>query len=254
MNRLVMTCAAVSTVLLAACGGGEVVVQAQLQGVDGQPVALRNLPVRAIPYDRDALFDSLGTAYGTPEPEIPADLLTLQDSIARAQEEWRVAETRWQVGRDSLQRLNQRLQGMSRASGEYMVLFREFDALDAQVRGSENQSRQAFQRFTNLQNRFATRAQEVSQQRDQWADAAYADFDRVVAARARETRRSERADTTNENGIARIRGLDTGQWWIHARYELPFEELYWNIPVNASGEQVQLQLTRETAQVRPKLR
>jgi hypothetical protein len=77
--------------------------------------------------------------------------------------------------------------------------------------------------------------------------------DRIIAARVRELRREERADTTDANGIGRIR-VNAGDWWIHARFDLPFEELYWNVPVNvARGEQVEVQLTSENAEVRPKL-
>jgi hypothetical protein len=97
MSRQVLTVMVAAGLLLAACGGTEVVVQAQIEGQDG-PVALRDLPVRAVPYDRDAIFDSLRAAYTEPEPEIPQELMVLQDSIARAQEEWRVAETRWGAG------------------------------------------------------------------------------------------------------------------------------------------------------------
>jgi outer membrane murein-binding lipoprotein Lpp len=254
MKRLVLTAVLASAAVLAACGGTEVVVQAQVQGPDGQVVALRDLPVRALPYDRDAIFDSLRAVYGEPEPQIPEDLRVLQDSIARAQEEWRVAETRWGAGRDSLRTLRQEMDRLSPASGQYVALFNQFNALEAQVRAAEQQMNQAFQRFQNLQNRYTARAQETRLARDQWSDAAYADVDRLITARLREMRREEVADTTDGNGIARLRGMRGGQWWIHARYDLPFEELYWNIPMNIErGDQAQIQLTRETAQVRPKL-
>ncbi|HSU16416.1 hypothetical protein [Longimicrobium sp.] len=50
-----------------ACGGGDnVVVRASL---DGQPVG--DLPVRLLPYDRQAVLDSIATESGTPEPKIP---------------------------------------------------------------------------------------------------------------------------------------------------------------------------------------
>jgi hypothetical protein len=91
MNRLVLTVMMAGAAMLAACGGTEVVVQAQVEGRTAA-VALRDLPVRALPYDRDAIFDSLRAAYSEPEPEIPADLMVLQDSIARAQEQWRIAK------------------------------------------------------------------------------------------------------------------------------------------------------------------
>jgi outer membrane murein-binding lipoprotein Lpp len=254
MKRLVLMAVLSSTAVLAACGGTEVVVQAQIEGPDGAVVALRDLPVRALPYDRDAMFDSLRAEYGEEEPPIPEDLRVLQDSIARAQEEWRVAETRWGTGRDSLRTLRQQMDQLSPASGQYVALFNQFNALEGTVRSSEQQMNQAFQRFQNLQNRYTSRAQETRLARDQWADAAYADVDRLIAARLRELRREEAVDTTDGNGMARLRGMRSGEWWVHARYDLPFEELYWNIPINVErGEQTQIQLTRQTAEVRPKL-
>lgn len=253
MNRLVWAVVTGAAALLAACGGTEVVVQAQVQGSDGQPMALRNLPVRAIPYDRDAIFDSLRAEYAEPEPEVPPDLMVLQDSISRAQNEWRAAEVRWGAGRDSLRGLRERMDGLSPASGQYIALFNQFNALEGQVNAAERQMNEAFQRFQGLQNRYTTRASELRLQRERWADAAYADIDRVITARIRDLRREEVADTTDGNGRARV-GVRAGEWWIHARHDLPFEELYWNIPVQVGrGESVEVQLTRETAEIRPKL-
>jgi hypothetical protein len=254
MNRLVLTVVLACSVVVAACGRTEVVVQGQVAGEEGQVAPLGNLPFRILPYDRDAIFDSLRQAYPQPEPEVPEDLRLLQDSIARAQGEWTSATARWNMLRDSLQTLNRRLQGMSRASGEYVVLFREVNQLFDQEAAAERQMNQAFDRFQTLSNRYTTQAQEVRLARDQWEDAAYADVDRVIAIRLRELRREPAADTLDANGVRRVRGLRAGQWWVTAHYDLPFEELYWNIPIQVQrGEPTQVQLTRETAEVRPKL-
>jgi hypothetical protein len=244
---------AACVVLLAACGGSELVVQAQITDAEGQPVPLRGLPLSLLPYDRDAIFDSLGQAYAQPEPEIPPDLMTLRDSIAQAQTEWRNATERWNVGRDSLKTLSDRLRGMNPASGQYIVLFRDFNALEPQVNALQRTMDQSFQRFTELQNRTSARSNEVRLHREQWADAAYADVDRVIADRLKSLRLEEMADTTDDNGMARIRGARKGNWWLYARYDLPFEELYWNVPIQVTGGQVQVQLTPQNAQLRPKL-
>lgn len=58
----------------AACGGGDnVVVRASLGEGGGQPVA--DLPVRLLPYDRQAILDSLARADESPEPAFPADAI-----------------------------------------------------------------------------------------------------------------------------------------------------------------------------------
>lgn len=66
---------------LAACGGGpQVVVRAAL---DGQPVA--DLPVRLLPYDREAVLDSLAEEREDTVPEVPQELLQRVSAI-QAQE------------------------------------------------------------------------------------------------------------------------------------------------------------------------
>src|SRR5690606_35390253 len=77
MKRLVWMAAVATTATLSACGGSEVVVQAYTEQ-DGQPVPIAGMEVRALPYDRDLIFDSLRAAYPNPEPEIPADLTQLR--------------------------------------------------------------------------------------------------------------------------------------------------------------------------------
>jgi hypothetical protein len=253
MKRLMALVVVAGTATLAACGGGEVVVQAFLQQQEGQAQALSNLPVRALPYDRDAIFDSLRAAYGTPEPEIPAELTALQDSISAANQAWSQANARWAAGRDSLRAINDRMQGLPRMNPQYIVLFNQFNALESQVNALQRSVDQAFNRFTALQTRYTTRADEVRNARDQWADAAYADVDRIISARLREQRLTEVVDTTGPNGVARLSGLRGGRpYWIHARYDLPFEELYWNVAVPENREGT-IQLTRENAERRPKL-
>jgi outer membrane murein-binding lipoprotein Lpp len=253
MNRLALTAVMACSVLLAACGRTEIIVQAQVENADGQAVPLAELPIRILPYDRDAIFDSLQAAYPVPKPEIPADLLAMRDSIAAAQELWTNATARWNMLRDSLQRMNQRLQGLNRASGEYLVLFREVNALFDQEAAANRQMDEAFRRYSGLQDRYTTQAEAIRLAREQWEDAAFTDVEQVIAARLRELRREPLADTLDANGVMR-RGVPAGEWWVTARYDMPFEELYWNIPVTVGrGQQVPVELTRQTAVVRPKL-
>jgi hypothetical protein len=73
MKRLCVVLAILAPSTLAGCGGGpKVVVEAM--GVDPatrQTIPLADLPVRLLPYDRDAIFDSLTAASRTPEPVLP---------------------------------------------------------------------------------------------------------------------------------------------------------------------------------------
>jgi outer membrane murein-binding lipoprotein Lpp len=248
--RLVLMAAVAGTAMLTTCGSGEVVVQVYAAPEGSEPTPVADLPVRALPYDRDALFDSLRTAYGTPEPAVPEELSQLRDSIATMNQQWSVMNARWAEGRDSLRVLSDQLRGMPRMNPQYLPLFNRFNALEREVTGAKQAADQAFARFDAMNKRYITRADEIRLAREQWADAAYADVDRVIDQRLREMRLEEVVDTTDANGIARFNRLRGGDWWVHARYDLPFAELYWNVPLEGSER---VELTRENAQVRPKL-
>jgi hypothetical protein len=244
--------AAFATAALAACGGGEVVVQAQLESEEGTPTPLRELEVRALPYDRDALFEELAAAYGQPEPQIPDSLVALQQEIAATNTRWQEATTRWNTARDSLKVLSDALQGISPASGAYRVMFGDYTSQEQVEQSAKRQMDDAFAEFQGLQDRYTSQAEETEARRLAWADEAYASIDSVIAARLDEMGLEEHADTTTENGIARFE-LEPGQWWFHARYDLPYEELYWNVPIEVTrGEPVQVTLNGSTAARRPK--
>lgn len=256
MNRVTLLLAFAATALTAACGA-EVVVEAEVprDGPDGEQVMspVAGLEVFLLPYDRDVIFDSLEAAYPEPEPEIPDSILDLQERIAQVQDEWQEAETRWQIVRDSLHRLADQLQGMSRASGQYAVLFRDFGDLEQQEQRLQRQSQQAFERFESLQGEVLEQSQEIRLRRTAWADEAFADVNTAIDARLAEAGREELVDTTNAAGVATF-APKPGRWWAHARYELPYTEIYWNVPIEVGrGDEVQVRLTPENGQTRPRI-
>ena len=61
-------------------------------------------------------------------------------------------------------------------------------------------------------------------------------------------------DTTDASGIADGFEAKAGDYWVTARYELPYTELYWNVPITVvRGDPIQVRLTRENATSRVKL-
>lgn len=241
---------------LTACGTGEVVVTAQVevQNPDGEGMISRPLDVlevRLIPYDRDEVFDSMTSAAPSPEPEIPPRLLTAQQEVAEAQQAWRDADAEWNELRSDLQELSDRLNALSRGSAEYRVLFADFSAMEGRLSTVERQKDQAFDRFTALQSDIAEELDAVRVLRENWADEAFAEVLTVFTERERELGLETVFDTTDATGTVRIQA-PPGAWWVHARYSLPFEELYWNVPVTLNrGEPVQMVLEESNAQRRP---
>ena len=244
----------------AACGPAEVVVTMEIDiaNPDGDGTvtrALSDIEVQLLPYDRDAVFDSMTTAYGTPEPEVPADLLAAREEVQAAQEEWQGAVRRWNTIRDTLQKLNTAMEGFSRGEARYVALFREWQDFDGQLGGVERTMEGAFDRFDELQRGTIQAADSVQVVIDAWADQAYSGVGQVFLAKQRATGLDVAVDTTDASGIARSNLLvKEGRYWVHARYELPYTELYWNVPLDVTGgEPVTIRLTRENAQERLKL-
>lgn len=251
MRRTVLLLAVTSAAALLAGCGGQVDVQAQLDN-SGQVTPIKDMEVWLLPYDRDQIFDSLSAAYPEPEPTYPDSVTALQDSVIAAQRRWQEAQARWNSVRDSLLAITDKMKGLSRASGEYVALFKDFNDLDPQEKQLRSQSDELFKDFTSLQTRFSDESQEITAQRQSWADDAFADVDSIMAARVDQVGREPIADTTDANGMAQIKAK-SGKWWVYGRYELPFTELYWNVPVTVKhGDPVQLILNRDNAQNRQK--
>lgn len=243
-----------------ACGPAQVVVTVQVEtentAGDGAVVlSLANLEVQLLPYDRDQVFDSLEAAHPTPEPPVPEALLTARESVAAAQERWRIGERRWNNLHDTLEKITKTMQEHSRGEARYVALFREFTAHETELQRVEAETKAAFAEFSELQRATARQSDSVRLLRDAWSDEAFADAPAVFLAKLRASGLEARVDTTDPSGVARDNlKVEPGRYWVHARYELPFTELYWNVPIEVRrGDPVQVLLTRENAQERIKL-
>ena len=250
--------ALLGTALLSGCGPTQVVVTAEIAAEDpsqgGEPRALGDLEIRMFGYDRDAVFDSLTGVATTPEPAIPDSVLDAQNEVAVAQQAWRDLEARWNVLRDTLQGLSEELDQMSRAQAQYRALFNSYNDLDDEYARVERQRDAAFENFTSLQAASVAAAEEIRVLRERWADEAFAEVDEAMALHERASGLTTLYDTTDASGVASGFEAKAGDYWVTARYELPYTELYWNVRLTVvGGEPAQLRLTRENATVRPKL-
>ena len=91
--------------------------------------------------------------------------------------------------------------------------------------------------------------------RENWGDEAFSGSFEVFDAKRRASGLDAVADTTDASGIARQNlKVKPGQYWVYARYELAYTELYWNIPIEViGGEPLQVSLSRANAEERIKL-
>ena len=84
---------------------------------DGEGMVTRplsDIEIQILPYDRDAVFDSMAGAFSTPEPPIPEELITERARVQEAQQEWTNYQDRWNLIRDTLQKLSTALEQYNR--------------------------------------------------------------------------------------------------------------------------------------------
>lgn len=239
------------TILFSACGPAEVVVTVELQSAEGEARPVGDLQVQLIPFDRDAVFDSLETAFGEPEPAIPADVLEAQQAIAEAQAEWQQQLQREATLREQLQGINSELETLPPNSGRYRVLFQDFNDVEAQLNSATRAAESAFEEFTELQAANVAAADSIRIVREAWANDAFAEVDMAFMQRMESTGLDMATDTTDANGVARL-AVAPGTYWVHARLERANDELYWNEMVEIpGGEPFVFTLSMENAERRP---
>ena len=249
----------VLTLLLGAvaCGPTNVVVMMEIEvddpnGAGTVTQALSDVEVRMVPYDRDVVFDSMTQAYSVPEPQVPSELAAARNEVQAAQQEWNEAQARWGVLRDTLTAINETLEGLPRTGAEYIVLFREYNDFESEYNAVEGEVNAAFARFDSLQQGTIRASDSIRILQENWADEAFAEIGDVFRAKELESGLDIAADTTDASGVARNMAVRPGQYWVTARYELAYSELYWNVPVTVEGrDPVEVRLTNSNAEERP---
>jgi hypothetical protein len=225
-----------ATMAITACQPGQATIVVAL-GEEGTANTVEDVEVRLLPYDRDQIFDSLTRAAATPEPEVPADLLAAQAEIAEAQQAWRDMETQWNTLRDTLQKLNTELEGLNPGMSRYRAIFNEWQDQEALYNRAERQLGSLFDNFDALQQAAIGRMDSISIIQADWADQAFEEVDYVIAAKVELSGLEPLADTTDANGVAQFDDVAPGAYWVYARHELPYNELYWNVPIVVTREE-----------------
>ena len=242
----------IATLALTACGSGRISIVVELEDEDGgEPRLLEDIAVRLLPYDRDHVFDSLTRAASTPEPQIPEELVAARADIAAAQRAWNEADTRLGILRDTASKLNEELLKLNPAMNDYRAIYNEVTPMIDDIQDIENTVESLFQTFDELQKANIAQMDEIRHVREDWGNQAFKDVGTVIDALTDASGLDEAADTTGADGGAFIE-IPPGQYWVHATYELPYDELYWNVPVTVvRGDPVVVRLTRANAVLRP---
>lgn len=129
-------------------------------------------------------------------------------------------------------------------------LLQQLQGLAAEERAVRTRGDTAVARFQAVRRAVFARADSLRAARRDWAQESYAAFDSLAAGRAVAADREELADTTGASGTVTFTA-EPGRWWVYARYTLPYSELYWNFPVEVSGDSTVVRLSRANARERP---
>lgn len=256
MTRRSLWSAILIPLFAAACGPGQVVVTTEVEAIDaetGEPVMqpIDGMQVQLVPFDRDAIFDSLAAAADEPEPELSADLLQARDSIQEVQQIYRDADARVVALREQMSDLNDEMAQYSQAEPRYAELFNEFNQLEAELNQQIAVRDEYFELFTELQSETIEQLDQARVRMELWEEQAFADYGEVAAQRMDEAGNEILTDTTDAQGRVSFRP-PPGEWWVHARHRLPTEELYWNVRVDVErGDPLEILLHRENAELRP---
>jgi hypothetical protein len=244
--------------VLGACGPGQVVVTAEIDRSDPetgemqvQPVG--DLPLQFLPFDRDAIFDSLTQAAPSPEPELSAELEQMREQYLEVQAASRDAEIEWLTRRERLQEISREMEQYAQGESRYRQLFAEFEDQEALLNDAERRMNEYFGELEELQRTVLDELNAARIRQETWEDEAFADYGDVIDVRLAESGREIAYDTTDATGMARTQ-VPPGTWWVYARYRLPTEELYWNVRVEVErGDPIEVRLNRENAETRPVL-
>ena len=255
MRRSFLVSTVIGSLFVTACGPGQVAITAEIdlpnpEGEGTIVAPLADLVLEFAPFDRDAIFNSLADAFPIPEPQVPADLLEAQAEIADADAAWRASEDTWASARDRQIQITQEMEGLNPAEARYLQLYNEFQDLDGRVGRAEGAKDRAFEMYTGLQEGFILRRDSMRIVKGQWAEEAFESYYVVAEEKTVETGMEMVVDTTDAAGMVQV-DLPPGEWWVHARYEEAWSNLYWNEHITVvRGEPQPFVLSRQNAKIR----
>jgi len=209
----------------------------------GEPIP--GLEITALPFDAEAILDSLAAVSPAPRPTFPG--LEAELAAYRSPEDDRLAEASrpWLALHDSVSRLADSLNGMDRRGATYARSYARFRQLYARLQQRATERDRALEELRGEDVTLARRAQAASESLRVWERDAYSSYPEAAGeALDRRGQEAVRA-TADEDGVLHLE-LPPGNWWIVARRpdpENPFQEYFWNVPLTVGWLPVGVPLT-----------
>lgn len=255
MNRLVhriVTPLVVGSALACGDAGRDVVVRVAIPGFDSAPAPVPETPVLLLPYDRDSLRDAMAAAAPSPRPTAAEAEL---DSLFRLFREpfSNFVSASADAGRleDSAASLESRLAELGPTDPARAAVEQALADLRSPLAAARADRERARSRLDEVRTATGDRVDSLRAVVRLWENTAFAEWASEVEQLGR-GRREPRADTTGPQGIADLT-VPGGAWWVHATAHDPLDpnaRWYWNIPVPAETDTIEL--TARTGTRRPR--
>jgi hypothetical protein len=224
---------AVLATALAGCETArDIAVRVSIPGPDSLETPAAGVGIIALPYDRDSVLASLEAKAGTSRPHTAA----LESLFVRFRSPFTAyTSLTYTLGelRDSLGRLQARLDSLPRESAEYRGLRTRANRVADSVTALESRAERARLVLDRARAEFVNRSEGLRRAVRQWEDSTYRGYDSIVENLANARGRQAATDTTGATGWAHF-SLPPGRWWVYARAwdtSDPNAEWYWNLPV-----------------------
>ncbi len=220
------------TLWLAGCLPSEYDIEVRIQSPDG--IALADVEITALPFDRDAIRDSLASASQVPRPQfrdLEAELAAYELPDLSGLDE---ALSPWQAIHDSVKHLADSLNGDGPdSSGEYARAYGRLRNQYQRLAQSTVQRDAAMRELVGDDKDLAMRVAAAADSLRAWEGTALASYPGLVDSAIARDGRTPHSATTDEDGLVEFT-LAPGRWWFVARWpdpENPFREYYWNVGV-----------------------
>ena len=197
-------------------------------------VALADLTVTTLPFDRDALRDSLAGVSEAPRPQFPeleAELASYSlPDISGLTESF----LPWQAIHDSVQHLADSLYiAGSDSSPQYASAYARLRDLYRRLARSTVDRDAAIQEQVGDDKELALRAAAAADSLRAWERITFEQFPELADSAVARQGRGMHRTTTDHDGVAEFT-LAPGRWWIVATWvnpANPFREYHWNVGV-----------------------
>ncbi len=214
----------------------KVILKVSLQDETGEEIS-SGVKFDILPYDIEAIRDSLRIANNSPAEPSREELLALRAGYESVNEEYSTHLEEYREAEAEVKQVK------DLTSSRYKAVYRRYT--DAKAKNKELHEKREEARALYINSR-----KSYDEEMKKWEEAAYRGFDDVVAGV-----RSERGITedylikTDKEGVGRV-VVPGGRWWVHGKERHPTKKytwLIWNEPIEATGGELTIELNKDDA-------